>query len=174
MARIIDEEFLAHICPYRRHRYKQDSHVEIETYCSFPPQDYGHEPECKYQCTQEVKEAEDDGGQRRMELDEAIKHCEDKAKELRKEKHIMAVIGREQEWADCLQCAEEHEQLAEWLTDYKRLKTLAGEWKQDINGWHVCSNCHMKYQGMPTIDRKPRWRYCPTCGAKMMKEAERE
>ena len=59
-----------------------------------------------------------------MELDEAIKHCEDKAKELRKEKHIMAVIGRERDWADCLQCAEEHEQLAEWLTDYKRLKTL--------------------------------------------------
>lgn len=59
-----------------------------------------------------------------MELDEAIKHCEDKAKELRKEKYRMAVIGREREWADCLQCAEEHEQLAKWLTDYKRLKSL--------------------------------------------------
>lgn len=54
-----------------------------------------------------------------MELDEAIKHCEDKAKELRKEKRIMALTGREQEWADCLQCAEEHEQLAEWLTELK-------------------------------------------------------
>lgn len=60
MARIIDEKFLAHICPYRFHRYKQDSHVELETYCSIPPQDYGNEPECKYQCTQEVKEAEND------------------------------------------------------------------------------------------------------------------
>lgn len=52
-----------------------------------------------------------------MELDEAIKHCEDKAKELRKKKRIMALIGREREWADCLQCAEEHEQIAEWLTE---------------------------------------------------------
>lgn len=47
-----------------------------------------------------------------------------------------------------------------------------GKWKQDINGWHVCTNCHMQYRGMPTIDRKPRWQYCPTCGARM--EAENE
>lgn len=57
-----------------------------------------------------------------MELDEAIKHCEDKAKELRKEKRIMALTGREQEWADCLQCAEEHEQLAKWLTELKEYR----------------------------------------------------
>lgn len=42
-----------------------------------------------------------------------------------------------------------------------------GEWKQDINGWHVCSNCHMIYKGMPTINRNPRFLYCPNCGAKM-------
>lgn len=60
MTRIIDEKFLDYICQYRRYRYKQDSHVELETYCSIPPQDYGSEPECKYQCTQEVKEAENE------------------------------------------------------------------------------------------------------------------
>lgn len=48
-----------------------------------------------------------------------------------------------------------------------------GEWKQDINGWHVCSNCHMIYKGMPTINRNPRWLYCPTCGARMKKEGSR-
>lgn len=106
-----------------------------------------------------------------MELDEAIKHCEDKAKELRKEKHIMAVIGREREWADCLQCAEEHEQLAEWLTDYKRLKDLedrpTGEWYYSCQkGWH-CSICQQTVKDMPTVMGKANFDYCPHCGAKM-------
>ena len=57
-----------------------------------------------------------------MTLDEAIKHCEEKAKELRKEKSKMARLGREQEWADCLECAKEHEQLAEWLKELKALR----------------------------------------------------
>lgn len=55
MERIIDEWFLARICQYRRDRFKQDSHVELETYCSIPPQNYGHEPECKFQCCKECE-----------------------------------------------------------------------------------------------------------------------
>ena len=54
-----------------------------------------------------------------MTLDEAIKHCEEKAKELREQpfKEKMDI----EEVAECETCAEEHEQLAEWLKDYKRL-----------------------------------------------------
>lgn len=81
-----------------------------------------------------------------MELDEAIKHCEDKAKELRKEKRRMAVTGREQEWADCLQCAEEHEQLAEWLTDYKRLKTL----ESHADSYETDRHCFSYYESKET------------------------
>lgn len=67
-----------------------------------------------------------------MTLDEAIKHCEEKAKELRtdyevyknsKEKHgseyyrEVPVVP-----AECLECAEEHKQLAEWLKELKRYR----------------------------------------------------
>ena len=40
-----------------------------------------------------------------MTLDEAIEHCKDVA-----------------EHEECLECANEHLQLMEWLIDYKRLK----------------------------------------------------
>lgn len=43
-----------------------------------------------------------------MKLDEAIKHCEEKAKEL---------SGK-----GCNECARDHEQLAEWLKELKDLK----------------------------------------------------
>lgn len=43
-----------------------------------------------------------------MDLDEAIKHCEEKEQE-------QALNG-------CFACAEEHKQLAEWLTQLKRIK----------------------------------------------------
>ena len=53
-----------------------------------------------------------------MTLEEAIKHCEEKAKHLRCE----AVLLKDDEAkADCETCARDHEQLAAWLTDYQRL-----------------------------------------------------
>lgn len=65
-----------------------------------------------------------------MTLDEAIKHCEETAKEIRWQavKERMDIEGV----AECETCAEEHEQLAEWLTDYKRL--LEKEADNDTNG----------------------------------------
>ena len=44
-----------------------------------------------------------------MSLDEAIKHCEERAKQ------------------DCSECSEEHKQLAEWLKDYKKIKQESEE-----------------------------------------------
>jgi hypothetical protein len=62
-----------------------------------------------------------------MTLDAAIKHCEEKAKELKEKAHSYSdderYAGAE---ADCIECAFEHEQLAEWL---KELKELRGEQK---------------------------------------------
>lgn len=54
-----------------------------------------------------------------LDLESAIKHCEEKVKELREQpfKEKMDI----EDIADCEECAEEHEQLAEWLKDYKRL-----------------------------------------------------
>ena len=65
-----------------------------------------------------------------MTLDEAIKHCKEKAEELKNQYGELANKRPEpieeqmrllQEKHDCLACANEHEQLAEWLEDYKRL-----------------------------------------------------
>ena len=56
-----------------------------------------------------------------MTLDEAIKRCEEKAKELRQK----AIVDYENdkttlsEFADCRECAREYEQLATWLKELK-------------------------------------------------------
>ena len=66
-----------------------------------------------------------------MTLDEAIKHCKEKAEELRLEAEQVRELGEyvsnlKQPYNEpvnaCLKCAEEHEQLAEWLTELKELR----------------------------------------------------
>lgn len=62
-----------------------------------------------------------------MTLDEAIKHCEEKAAELREYSDVLSetsTIPKGKEISDCLECAEEHEQLAEWLKELKALKEM--------------------------------------------------
>ena len=60
-----------------------------------------------------------------MTLDEAIKHCKEKAKELSdKAYQEWGVSMTEEDAYDCNECAREHEQLAEWL---KELKALRGD-----------------------------------------------
>ena len=55
-----------------------------------------------------------------MNLDDAIKHCE----EVAEENYGKATEYQYQcnELSKCLKCGDEHMQLAEWLKDYKRLK----------------------------------------------------
>lgn len=59
MTRLIKESILDEICCYRAVRMKKDSHFEGEYYCRFPPQDFGNEPVCKYQCTKEIDNEKD-------------------------------------------------------------------------------------------------------------------
>ena len=58
-----------------------------------------------------------------MTLDEAIKHCEEKAKE---QKEKATAIARAKEpfykYAECYECSKEHEQLASWLKELKAYK----------------------------------------------------
>ena len=63
-----------------------------------------------------------------MTLDEAIKHCEEKAAEKRIEANY-----RIPPKADCLKCAEEHEQLAEWLKELKALRHTVSLLKFNIH-----------------------------------------
>ena len=70
-----------------------------------------------------------------MELSEAIKHCEEKAKELREQAGFETDNERyrmsEGEKADCLECANEHEQLAEWLKHYQAIRQIIHEYGCD-------------------------------------------
>ena len=55
-----------------------------------------------------------------MTLDEAIQHCRDQAGKLRKDSVKRLHIGLIHAANDSEECAAEHEQLAEWLTELKQ------------------------------------------------------
>lgn len=57
-----------------------------------------------------------------MTLDEAIKHCEEKAKELHEQEIAIDIDGCEIMDYECEKCAREHEQLAKWLKELKAYK----------------------------------------------------
>jgi len=61
-----------------------------------------------------------------MEIDEAIKHCEEVATK-NEETIAYYTIQGDKEWLDecekdCLECASEHRQLAEWLRELKKYR----------------------------------------------------
>ena len=61
-----------------------------------------------------------------MTLDEAIRHAEEVAKEHERHLKIYENIDEDrplfkEEENECIKCADEHRQLAEWLKDYKQL-----------------------------------------------------
>lgn len=69
-----------------------------------------------------------------LSLDEAIKHCEEKAKELREQpfKEKMDI----EDISDCEECAEEHEQLVGWLkelAEYQKLFESPKEAEEVLN-----------------------------------------
>ena len=63
-------------------------------------------------------------------LDEAIKHCREKAEELRAEAdmYYKSLIYSNDTGDSCLECAKEHEQLAEWLTELKAVRELVNRY----------------------------------------------
>ena len=59
-----------------------------------------------------------------MTLDEAIKHCEDKAKEM----YATAENNKDISVRKfCRECAEDHEQLAKWLKELKQRRGDAND-----------------------------------------------
>lgn len=64
-----------------------------------------------------------------LTLDEAINHCHEKSKELSEQ--LDFIVDDEIE-KSCVACMMEHEQLAEWLKDYKRLLALEDKIKSIV------------------------------------------
>ena len=69
-----------------------------------------------------------------MTLEQAIEHCKEKAEEL-KAKVPYKVFGDEwtQEDKECMECANEHEQLASWLEELKALRHTVSLLKFNIH-----------------------------------------
>jgi hypothetical protein len=61
-------------------------------------------------------------GGRMMKLDEAIKHCEEVVESKRKQVENGNWEKGSLTERDCLECADEHRQLAEWLKELKQLR----------------------------------------------------
>ena len=65
-----------------------------------------------------------------MALDEAIKHCLEVAEELEKKANTYEIkntyLPDSQKPVDCLSCAADHKQLAEWLTELKQWRRVYG------------------------------------------------
>ena len=57
-----------------------------------------------------------------MTLDEAIKHCEEVAQENIKQAKHCSIFGDKQVGLECVECAKEHRQLAEWLRELKNYR----------------------------------------------------
>ena len=57
-----------------------------------------------------------------MTLEEAIKHAEEKANELYDSEIYFDLYGNERMDFECHKCATEHEQLAKWLKELKRVR----------------------------------------------------
>lgn len=103
-----------------------------------------------------------------MTLEEAIKHAEEVASENKAE---ATKIAREKkpflEYARCKQCANDHEQLAEWLKELKALRAERpkGEWISShsdfsfMNCGRKCSICDYVVEFSTN--------FCPNCGANM-------
>ena len=64
-----------------------------------------------------------------FDLDMAIQHCHEKAKELNcKADEDYYFDGDWGKRVDCLECAKEHEQLALWLEELKEARKELAEW----------------------------------------------
>ena len=113
-----------------------------------------------------------------MTLDEAIAHCHEKAKELRQSADL-CMLGTETR-NDCLECANEHEQLAEWLEELKarREADKKGEWKRVLINTDgtcqsfMCSNCRAHIYTIRPIETLD-YNACPYCFADMRKENDK-
>ena len=111
-----------------------------------------------------------------MTLDEAIKHCEEVAEEQEQKAQCMGrqFVGTAMAnyQNGCFECAADHRQLAEWLTELKEHRAAdvqpvkRGEWeKKSSVGVFRCSLCHHIF--MLGADEIDEYHFCPNCGADM-------
>ena len=68
-----------------------------------------------------------------MDIYEAIAHCKEVATSLEHKAITGYTAHQASEQADCVQCANDHKQLAEWLEDYVAMKDLLRQAVHDFD-----------------------------------------
>jgi hypothetical protein len=138
----------------------------------------------------------------KMTIDEAIKHCLEVAEE---NEELSSKFDEWDEWEEadannCRECAADHRQLAEWLTELKELEAKHwdecrqiahyddevkrlkaadqpvkhGRWFHINNGGIIyCSECENEAY-WDTDYGQQLFDYCPYCGARMIKDGDKE
>lgn len=79
-----------------------------------------------------------------LDLESAIKHCEEVATENEKSIAYYTIQG-DKEWLDecekdCIECAKEHRQLAEWLRELQAYRKAEKEIEQELVNWNDIDN----------------------------------
>ena len=73
-----------------------------------------------------------------MTLDEAIQHCYEKVEEEKKAYEMAVALNIPSE--GCLECALEHEQLADWLTKLKKVQDICEHWNDNSSSFVSACN----------------------------------
>ena len=99
-----------------------------------------------------------------MSIDEAIAHAREVASEQKRRSGICVQNNSEcDKFSACLKCSKEHEQLAEWLEDYKRIKMLIPIEQALKNEYNKAIDDFVKFANtMPTVETedgeiRPMW-----------------
>ena len=98
-----------------------------------------------------------------MTIAEAIKHCEKVAEELEKKANIYEIkntyLPDLQKPVNCLSCAADHRQLAEWLRELKEAKRLLQLAITDFEKAGSCSTCARQSKVCDFGNCKYIWQY---------------
>lgn len=102
-----------------------------------------------------------------LNLNEAIQHCKEKVKELRvqayEDYHFDGDLNKR---VECLECAKEHGQLAEWLEELEQRRESdrwisVDEALPEKEGWYLVDRKErtfsIQYFFFDTADHKPYW-----------------
>ena len=97
-----------------------------------------------------------------MTIDEAISHAMEVAEGLEKKANTygikQAYIPKSREPVDCISCAAEHRQLAEWLTELKEAKRLLGKAMKAFNDGSCNKDCRQcKWNGNCEMSCRFAW-----------------
>ena len=103
-----------------------------------------------------------------MNLDEAIKHCEEVAE---KQDKLCEISVTERAKEQNSKCAEDHRQLAEWLKELRVFKSRKGQWlrmsdlSEQEDDRYECSHCGNVIHHKNEMDLYTFNKWCGRCGS---------